>query len=327
LVPGIEVVAAADTNRKAVERAQATYGIRNTYLDFEEMLEKERLDAVTVVASADSHALIVGKSLRKGLHVICEKPLTTEPKDSRRLTALAEARKRLLAVTFTYRFVPDTRRMKEVIESGCLGGVVEMRFLSLSGMFERYPAGSEERTKYDRIYTKVKGMVFDCGIHAFDLLCWYAGSPVKRVQARATCHLGYPYPDTCTAILEFENKIKAVYDYGKLPYYCPDIPSKTFFRVIITGTRGSMVWNFGCGGKKVKKSILQICTREGVREEVFPIYSKGRDYQYRQFAESIRRGRLSGFFPSPREASYATEVADLVVRSGMENVFPSVLRP
>ncbi len=319
-VPGIEVAGIADLRREVVVGVGREFGIKNQFTDYRKMLSNIPLDGLAVITSADAHFPVADYALAHGLHVLCEKPLTVEPADSRRLVAQARRNDRILAVTFTYRFVPDTRAIKEWIDAGRIGRVVEMRFTSLNGKFAKYPAGSDLRRTFDTIYSGVKGIIFDCGVHAFDLLCWYAGSRVKRVDARAACHLGYHYPDSATAIMEFENGIKAVYDYGKLPYYEPDMPSNTLFMIVITGLKGSIVWHFGGRGGPRRKTVLRLYTARGTAERLFPIYSKERSLQYRQFAAGIRKGRLTGFFPSPEEASYATELTDRVVEEGMRNL-------
>jgi len=321
--PGIEVVAIADIRKEVVERVGRKYGVSQGYTDHRALFRREQLDAVNVVTSGDAHFPIVRDALNSGLHVICEKPLTVEPKDSRALASLAKRKRRLLAVTFTYRFVPDTRKIHEVLSSGRIGTIKELRFISLGGTFEKYPAGTEERTKYDRVYTKVKGMVFDCGIHALDLLRWCAGSPVKRVDARATCHYGYPWPDSCTAILEFANGIKGVYDYGRLPHYYADMPSRAILHFIASGTRGSLVWTLAGRKGPVKRSTVEVFTGRRAEVVTFPIYEKERGLELRQFIASIRKGNLTGYFPSIEEAVYATELADRVVRTGMKNCISS----
>lgn len=324
-VPEIEVPAVADLRRDVAVQTANLHGIPNVYDNYSEMFAKEQLDAVAVITSADAHYPVAKSALQHGLHVFCEKPLTVEPKESYALVTLAKKMNKLLAVTFTYHFVPETRRIKEIIESGRLGQLLEIRFFCLNGNIDFYPAGSDEKRKYDHIYQKVKGMIFDCGVHAFELLCWLGNSRVKRIDARATCHLGYHFPETCTAILELENGIKAVYDYGKFPYYDPAMPCRTWFHILATGTKGSLVYDFGGTHKDHRQSMLNVYTAKAKRQIPFPIYAKERTLQYRQFIVSLKKGRLTGYFPSPEQSAYATEVADQVVKLGIKNLIPSPL--
>jgi len=279
------------------------------------------LDAVAVVTSPDAHYPIAMEALNRGLDVICEKPLTVEPEDSWRLVRRADELKRILAVTFTYRFVPDTRRMKEIIDSGELGKVLDIRFISLSGEITDRSEDSESKRYYGNIDIRAKGMVFDCGIHAFDLLCWYAGSRVSRIEALGRPVAGYTHPDGAVAFFEFENGIKAVYDYGKIPYFRldgmkkdADGPTNVFFKIIVGCENGSLIWNFSERYyEKEFESVLRIYTSDAVRVERFPVYSKKRDLQYQQFIESVKCRKLSGFFPTPEEAARNTEIADKVI--------------
>ncbi|MDD2707985.1 MAG: Gfo/Idh/MocA family oxidoreductase [Verrucomicrobiae bacterium] len=326
-IPEFNLVAAGDVREEALKNVAKTYSVPHVYTNYEEMFAREHLDAVAVVTSADSHFPIIKCALQRGLHVICEKPLTVEPRESNLLVSLAQKKGLLLAVTFTYRFVPDTRKIKELITRRKIGRLMGLHFILLHGTYQHTFSGDNLR-KYEHVFTKVKGMVFDCGSHAFDLLSWYADSPVKRVIARAQCNTGYPYPDGCTAILEYQNGVKGLYDYDKLPYYVTSFdensPWRNFFRIIATGTHGTVLWDFAGKAGNPRQSILKVFTQKGSKEVIFPIYSKERSMQYQQFALSIKSGELTGYFPSPSEAAYTTKVADWVVKDGMKNMLPGL---
>jgi predicted dehydrogenase len=180
------------------------------------------------------------------------------------------------------------------------------------------------RREYDWIFQRAKGIHFDCGVHAFDLFRWFAASEVTRIDARGTCHVDNPYPDAATAILEFANGVKAVYDHGELLYYDPIMPSRSFFRILVSGTDGSIVWGLGEG--RGQRSVLRVYTAGRCEEEKFPIYGKERATQYRQFVESVRGGTLAGYFPVPEDAAKATELADAVVKTAMEHLIVSPVR-
>lgn len=314
--------AIADIRLEAARHFSEKYGIDNFYTSYKDLFATESLDAIAVITSGDTHYPIVRDALMEGIHVICEKPLALSSRESLELAELAKNKKRILAVTFTYRFVEDTRYIKKIISNGTIGKIAEMRFIFLSGKFQGYSSNSEEKRRFDQIFTKVKGTVFDCGIHAIDLFQWYAEAEVTRIDARGTCHLGYPYPDSITAIMEFENGVKGIYDYGKLPYFESDIPGQTYLKIIITGEKGTIIWSLGTASRN--ESVLNVHSPSGFLEKKFPIYhDKGRPLQYKQFAESIHAGRLEGYFPSAENVAKATEIADKTVKKSMENVMIS----
>lgn len=324
-VPQVEMAALCDIREEALNAMGKRYGVQGRYTDHRRMFAEAKLNAVAVITSADAHYPIVRDALQANLHVLCEKPLAMETDQCWELVRLAAEKKRILAVTYTYRFVPDTRRIKEIVASGKIGKLTEIRYYRIGGEpYEKPPSGSALRREYDWIYTRAKGINFDCGIHAFDFFRWLAGSEVKRIDARGACHVDNPYPDAATAILEFENGIKAVYDHGSLPHYDPTMPSRSFFCILVSGTDGSVVW--GLGEDRGQRSVLRVYTADGCQEEKFPIYEKERDTQYRHFVESVQAGTLGGYFPTPEDAAKATELTEAVVKTLMESLIVSPVR-
>lgn len=321
---GVELVAVADTREELAKQAAGMFKVSYD-TDYSRLFCEQELDAVAVITPAQVHYPIAKLALEQGMHVLCEKPLTVEPKESFKLAELAKSKSKILAVTFTYRFVPDTRRIKEIIDGDLIGRIVELRFLSLSGKLEKYPEGTERRRHDDWQY-QGRGHIFDCGCHAFDLFMWYAGSKISKIDARGTCHLGYGYPDSATAILEHENGIKSVYDHGKFPYYDSKKPSRVLLHLLVTGEKGSIVWKLGekdCFGNI--KSLLAIYTGDGQQEEWFPTYGKERKKQYEVFADSIKRGELLDPFPSPEHSALVTKTTSDIVDKCLENLiaYPS----
>src|SRR5437899_1802494 len=72
----VEQVALCRQNAEALERQAAEYQVKG-YTDYREMLERERLDAVTVVTPDHLHREMALAALERGLHVLVEKPLDT----------------------------------------------------------------------------------------------------------------------------------------------------------------------------------------------------------------------------------------------------------
>lgn len=69
------------------------YQIKKYYTDYKKLFSKEDLDAVAVITSPDTHFPVVLDAINNNLDVICEKPLTIEPKDSWTLVKKAKEKK------------------------------------------------------------------------------------------------------------------------------------------------------------------------------------------------------------------------------------------
>jgi UDP-N-acetyl-2-amino-2-deoxyglucuronate dehydrogenase len=318
---GAELAAVTDLREDFAREAGQEYGVPY-YTDLADMLEAEPMDGLSVVTSMDSHYVLVKMALERGFHVMSEKPLTLEPDQSAELALLADRTGKILAVTYTYHFVPDTARVKEIIDSGVIGRVLEARFVNLHGSLDKLPEGSEERRRYDFFRDGGKGILYDCGTHGFDLLRWYVGSEVKQIHTFGAFHEGYQHPDSATVVFEYENGVKGIYDVGPFPYYDNGTPCGNFFYIAVTGDQGAITWEFGTPDSEgALKTRVTTHTKTGKREEWFRIYGKHRKEQYEAFAASIQAGRLLPPFPSPHDCAAADRISSEVVAQAAANAF------
>lgn len=319
--PDLQVGAVCDVNPEYVERAAKRAGAPG-YTDAAEMMDREPLDAVAVIATAHAHYKLARLAAERKLHTLIEKPLTVVSKEGWELVKAFRKAKRLLAVTYTYRFVDETRRMKDLIARGTIGELVELRHIAWGGFPAPYPAGTEARVKFDRLYEPdIRGILFDCGIHTFDLFRWLSGQKYVKFVGLGACHQGYAYPDSGTVLCEMTGGVRALYDHGSLPYYLGGEDGICLGMMAAAGRKGSLVWKI-VAGKTGKGYIseFQVNTRRGAKITTGPLFSKCRDLEYREFVKSVRAGRLLGHFPTPEEAAQATDDANAAVDAVMKNL-------
>ena len=318
---GLRVAAVCDLHEPFVRAASET-AEAPAFTDAEEMMRSVDLDAVAIVATASAHYPLARLAAENGLHVLCEKPLTLRPAEGTRLIRMFERRGLILAVTFTYRFVAETKRMKTLIDAGELGEIVEVRHVSWGGLPEKHPEGTERRRKYDRMYEPdIRGILFDCGVHTFDLFRWLTGREYVRFLGMGSRRLGYDYADSGAILAEMTGGVRCVYDHGPLPHYLGGTFGICLSMVSVAGTRGSIVWNIDAGKEKGKYySEFEVNTPKRSRRTRAPILDKCRDRQYRDFVASVRQGRLVGDFPTPHDANEATRATVKAVDAVMRHV-------
>ncbi len=121
--------ALSSTPEKAM-RSGAALGLdpKRTYADFEEMARRERrlkdgIEAVAIVTPNHMHAPAAAAFLKAGIHVICDKPLTTTLREAKKLAALAEKSGLIFAVTHNYTGYPLVRQARDMVRSGELGDI------------------------------------------------------------------------------------------------------------------------------------------------------------------------------------------------------------
>lgn len=116
-----ELVAIADP---VVERARefaAEFNIPNVYDSHEELIARSDVDLVDVCTPSARHFELAWAALDAGKHVLCEKPVAYDYKDTLRAAALAKSKGLKTKLGFTFRYSPAMRYMKELIDEGFVG--------------------------------------------------------------------------------------------------------------------------------------------------------------------------------------------------------------
>ena len=119
--PRCTLVAIADP---VIERAQAfaeQFGIPHVYASHAELIAREDIDLVDVCTPSATHFDLTWAALEAGKHVLCEKPVAYDFRDTRRAAALAASKGLKTKLGFTFRYSPAMRYMKALIDEGFVG--------------------------------------------------------------------------------------------------------------------------------------------------------------------------------------------------------------
>ena len=157
-VEGARITAACDADPA---RAEATGA--SAYTDFDAMLEAEELDAVDICTPPHLHAPVALAALRRGLPVLCEKPLARTPGEAVEIVEAAEASGTLLMTAFCHRFHPPVEFVRGLIDRGELGRVLMFR-----NRFGTRFAGVEQRW-FSNLEIAGGGALMDTSVHSVDL--------------------------------------------------------------------------------------------------------------------------------------------------------------
>ena len=116
------VVAIADPARGAAESRAAQYGIPVVHESVEAMLDAERLDAIDVASPRETHVAICRSAARRGVAILCQKPLAPTLAEAEALVAELRGGARLM-VHENWRFRPHYRQAREWIRQGAIGEI------------------------------------------------------------------------------------------------------------------------------------------------------------------------------------------------------------
>lgn len=176
--PGFEVAAIASVARGRVEQIQAETGISQVYSNWEEMLAKEELDVVAVTSAPFLHRDMVVRSLQKGCHVLCEKPMAFDEKEALDMLGARDEAGKMGFINFEFRNLPARQKVREIIASGRLGKIIRVRFDWVNGGYisligrELGWLGQE---------SSGGGMLGAIGSHMFDSLTWWMNEDLAEV--------------------------------------------------------------------------------------------------------------------------------------------------
>lgn len=195
--PAARVVAACDSNAYVTDVLAKHTGLR-CYSTYEDLLRREKLDAVIISTPSKLHAPMVAAALEQGLHVFCEKPFVLDPVEGERLTQLAEEGCRVTQVGYHFRFVAAFAEAARIARSGALGDIHHVRAEAYGPVVLR-PKGSTWRNTR----SEGGGALYDYACHAIDLVNFVVGAPEvvtgvvrksifsRDVEDEVYCSLGF----------------------------------------------------------------------------------------------------------------------------------------
>ena len=165
----VEIVAIADLCPARLEIAKAAAPKARLYSSYSELLAKEpSLDFVDVSTPPSSHTEIALASLKRGAHVLCEKPLTPTVAEALKLVQAARAVRRVVFPAHNYKHAPVVKFAADTIRSGRIGTV---RAVTLNTFRTTHAKGVPKwRTDWRRDKkTSGNGIAMDHGSHSFYL--------------------------------------------------------------------------------------------------------------------------------------------------------------
>jgi predicted dehydrogenase len=121
MLEGSQVIAIADLDSGARQRAQRAYPTIRVTADPNEVLASTRIDAVAVISPVWTHYELAKAALENGKHVFVEKPFTSTSAQGEELVELAERRKLKIMVDHTFLFTGAVRKIRQLIEEDKLG--------------------------------------------------------------------------------------------------------------------------------------------------------------------------------------------------------------
>lgn len=203
---GVEIVAVADVCPRRREAAVAANPNLRVYESASQLLAREQeLDFIDIATPPADHGSIALEALSRGLHVLCEKPLTATLAEARELLFAAKKHRRVVFPCHNYKHAPVVKTVDEIIASGEIGKV---HGLTLSTYRTTHAKGVEEwRTDWRRDKkTSGGGIAMDHGSHTFYLTFnWLKSLPTAVTAKMVTIDKQWDTEDNFSCVLTFPN--------------------------------------------------------------------------------------------------------------------------
>lgn len=237
---GVELAAICDP---VLERGRARareFGIPRAYADLAVLLDRERPDAVDIVTPVATHAPLARLAAERGVHVMCQKPLTPTAAEGEALVRDLGDRVRCM-VHENFRFRPHYLAVREWLRAGRVGEPRQARlavrssgFLSLEGA----PPALLVRQPYLQAFPRL--LIFEGLIHHLDVLRCLFGELTVASAALRRVNPALAGEDTALVVLTGRDGFTALLDGS---YAAPGYPTTPVDRLEILGSRATLLYD------------------------------------------------------------------------------------
>ena len=276
------------------------------YPGYEQMAESEAgrpdgVEAVSVLTQHNTHHAVAGAFLDRGVHVVCEKPLTIHLADALDLERRVTESGLVFGLTHNYSGYPMVRQAARMVRDGEFGEirVVQVEHAQGSGARAWEHEGNAHLVWHtDPTITTKASVVYNLGTHAHHLLRFVSGLEVDSVAAEMTTHIpGRRVFDNAFANLRLSNGAA-----GTLWASMVASGAEHGLRIRVYGENGSLEW------RHEDPHHLIVRPLDGAEQLLSP--GRAGLSEDAQRASRLGRGHSEGFFES--FANLYREIADAI---------------
>ncbi|MGS4886197.1 Gfo/Idh/MocA family protein [Roseibium sp. MB-4] len=330
----------SSTPDKAIASGQAL-GLKadRIYSSFEDMAKREArlkngIEAVAIVTPNHVHYPAAKAFLKRGIHVICDKPMTSTLADAKKLAKAAAASPALFILTHNYTGYPMIRQAREMVKNGDLGTirVIQVEYPQDWLTVEQHNKQADWRT--DPARSGAGGATGDIGTHAYNLACFVSGLRAESLAADLQSFVpGRQVDDNGHVMLRFDGGARGM-------LWCSQVApgNENNLKLRVYGDKAGIEWHqenpnylqyspFGEPAQRLTRG------GSGMLDSIAPTtrippghpegYLEGFANLYREAADAIRahaKGETqTTLLPGIQEGLAGVEFVDACVRSSTRN--------
>ncbi|WP_127598872.1 Gfo/Idh/MocA family protein [Nitratireductor alexandrii] len=236
----------SDPERARASAAELGIDPERGYGSFEEMAKAEAaradgIEAVAIVTPNHMHYPAAKVFLEAGIHVICDKPMTANLEDAKKLAALVKQTGKVFVLTHNYTGYPMVRQARAMVAGGELGDlrVVQVEYPQ-DWLTEKLEGTGQKQASWrtDPARSGVGGATGDIGTHAFNLARFVTGLDLDSLAADLTAFVdGRPLDDNAHVMLRFKGGAKGMLWVSQV---APG--NENALKLRVYGTKGGLEW-------------------------------------------------------------------------------------
>jgi UDP-N-acetylglucosamine 3-dehydrogenase len=228
----VKLVAVSDINENVGKEIASKYGCK-FYKDYKEMLEKEKIDAVSIAVPTSLHKIVALDAINLGKHVLIEKPIADTVESAKEIIEAAKEKNVKLMIGHIERFNPAVKKLKELLENKKLGDIKTI-IIKRVGLFPRQ--------------IKDANVVIDLAIHDIDICNYLLNRDPTAIYASAGKALINSREDYANIFLK----------YGSVDVFIQVnwITPIKIRNLAVTGTKGYAELNYITQDLKIYKTIF-----------------------------------------------------------------------
>lgn len=252
-IEGAECVALYNRTKSKGDDLARRFGIPAVYDDAEKLIKNEKLDFIDIITDVDTHEKFTIMGAKYGLDVICQKPLAPSYEAAKRMMQATKEAGVRFYVHENYRWQPQFRRVKEILDSGVIGTPFrcETAFITAFPLFETQPFLAELE----------EFALTDQGSHQFDVLRYLFGEAETIYCEKQRVNPTIKGEDVTTSILKMKSGVVCI---QKISFSSPlekeIFPQTT---LLVEGDQGSI--------RLDAEFEISITTPSGTTKEVVPM--------------------------------------------------------
>ncbi len=311
------------------------------YANFNEMAKREArlkqgIEAVAIVTPNHMHFPVAREFLKRDIHVICDKPLTSTLPDARKLERLAERSSALFVLTHNYTGYPMVRQARAMVAAGELGTIRLVQAEYPQDWLTEDPDIKQSRWRTDPERSGAGGCIGDIGTHAYNLACFVSGLELEALCADLQAFVpGRKVDDNAHVMLRWKGGARGMLWSSQV---APGNENALMLRIY--GDRGGLEWQQenpnhiwftpfgeprrlitrnGAGAVEAANRVSRIPPGhpEGYLEGFATIYSEAAEaILARESGEDLPEGVL---FPTVQDGVRGVAFVDACVRSSARN--------